>query len=1731
MTTRINRVIVLLLCCTCCISSSLAANPNRLDHLDDFSNPYHPSINLARLTTPQWLGEPGVEAVVLFGIDDMSHPSAYEKFLRPMIERLKAIDGRAPVSIFSNSPRPDDAQLQLWLKEGLGFEAHTLSHPCPILGAEGIESASKTFHGCVDLLHHIPGNKPVAFRTPCCDSMNSPSPRLFAELFAGTNWAGHFLSVDSSIGVVLTADDPVLPADRLLDARGRPRFAKYLPSSTYAAFIENYPYPYIHTRNIVEFPFMIPSDWQSQNLQGNSHPQLLEDWKAALDLTVLKQGVFAFVFHPAQWSSPEQLASFVDYAATRHGGKVRFLTFREAYDRMIAHLFAKQPVRASDGTDNGVRLMDLNGDGYMDVVIGNTSTRKTRVWNPQGNQWMDSTFPQTLVRRNLTGQTEDCGVQFGILGPGSIPVALVRNHNESGAWRYEKNTWTSDPSLLHGLEIEGKPILTSAHGRDQGVRLRDVDGDGSCELIVGNPDVNRVFQWAATQRAWKPDSFSLPPGTTLVDSQGRDGGLRFQDLNGDGYVDVLFSNPDRYSIHLMVPKLILGFQRGWSREVIRGDRGQLPELPPFVRSGSRVNNGAWLARGFLNVQNEDTARRPAHTLRYSFSELLGGFMPPALTPAESSATIRVPDEFEVDLIASEPVVTDPASLAWDSQGRLWVVEMRDYPLGLDGRGKPGGAIRRLIDKDGDGVFESSVVFADDLSFPNSIMPWREGVLVACAPDLLYLEDTDGDGRADRRKKVLTGFTLWNQQHLVNGFELGLDNWVYAANGDSGGNVTSFSQTNAVNISGRDLRFQPDTGVFEVIEGQTQYGRRRDDWGNWFGNANPIWLWHYWIPERYLKRNPRLTAPSLRKETAIDPGAGAVHYLGRKPQRLNDVGTAGFVTSANSPTPYRDTLFGSNFARAVFISEPVYNAVRCELLEPRGVSFTSSRWNPGLAREFFTSTDPWCRPAGMKVGPDGSLYICDMYRQFIEHPEWIPEDIRSRYNMRAGEDRGRIYRVRPKGARLRPAPDLAGLSGTQLAAALDHPNGWQRDMVQQLLHHRRDAAAAPKLRDILLQSQLPQARISALAALEAIGALSASDTFQAARDAHPSVREQGIRSMEPLLAAGTGLQAQGDWRRFLMELVSDPDIRVRRQLSFTLGEWEKESAADILAELAIRSGGQPDLLLAIASSASRQPEKILARILENGIALAPLESLLRNLSSWIIDRNHAQSLEQLLTRLMHQGQPGQPHPAWQMRLLAHYLEETGRKQSSPSLPSNLQSALNQISTQARNTLADPGSSPEAAAASVALLGRVAYLLEADIATLVSLLDARTGQLLQQAAWGRLEKMSSPGIATALLSRWQTFPPKMRSQALDLLLRREDWATALISAVADGKIQAPDIPPSGRQRLMTHSSDKVRTTAGRVFEAATSHDKQALIMSYLTGVRGTMGSAVKGSALYEQHCGACHRLNQKGTGAAPDLATLVDRSPERMLTAILDPNRAVEDRYRSYLVVTKTGEEHTGMLVEESANTVVLAAASGAQQILLRSNMERLTTSGVSFMPEGFEAVLKPGDIADLLTFLSQQSVPPRAFPGNTPGVVTPETDASFRLRASSAEIRGDGIAFEPQFQNIGSWNSTDARAAWTLDVPKAGGYVVWMQWACHVNEAGDSLRLEAHEDSLTTTIKATGNWETYRTQRLGVLHLPVGRVQLTAMAESSLKGYLMDLRELRLIPEGSKTEPSFESPAQ
>ncbi|HZT80114.1 MAG TPA: PVC-type heme-binding CxxCH protein, partial [Gemmataceae bacterium] len=359
------------------------------------------------------------------------------------------------------------------------------------------------------------------------------------------------------------------------------------------------------------------------------------------------------------------------------------------------------------------------------------------------------------------------------------------------------------------------------------------------------------------------------------------------------------------------------------------------------------------------------------------------------SPKEELATFCAAKGFRVELVAAEPDVVDPVAMAFDEDGRLFVCEMRGYPN--EGRGtdprdpkKPSpiatGRVKLLEDRDGDGIYERCTTFAEGLRFPTSVMPWKGGVIVANAPDLLYLEDTDGDGKADRKRVLYTGFNLDNIQQLVNSLQWGLDNWVYGVAGNAGGTIRSGEKPDApaVTLRGRGIRFHPETpGSLEPTSGGGQYGLAADDWQRWFTNTNSQHLRHIVLPDHYLRRNPALAVRAVTLDIPDHGPACKVHRIsefeGWRVERTRrrkggpdakrfpptELVPGGYITSACSPVVYNADLFPEAYRGNTFVCDPANNLIHRDVLEPRGATFTAKRGDADC--EFLASTDNWFRP--------------------------------------------------------------------------------------------------------------------------------------------------------------------------------------------------------------------------------------------------------------------------------------------------------------------------------------------------------------------------------------------------------------------------------------------------------------------------------------------------------------------------------------------------------------------------------------------------------------------------------------------------------------------------------------------------------------------------------------------------------------------------------------------------
>jgi putative membrane-bound dehydrogenase-like protein len=972
--------------------------------------------------------------------------------------------------------------------------------------------------------------------------------------------------------------------------------------------------------------------------------------------------------------------------------------------------------------------------------------------------------------------------------------------------------------------------------------------------------------------------------------------------------------------------------------------------------------------------------------------------PPPKSAEEALAAFRAKTGFTVQLAVAEPLVVDPVAIDWSADGRLWVVEMRDYPTGMNGHWEAGGRVKVLEDADGNGKYDKASVFLDNLPFPTGITAWNKGALVCAAPDIIYAEDTNGDGKADLVKKLFTGFATENYQARVNSLSLGLDNWIYGANGLIGGRIHGIAGDREINISGRDFRLRPDTGEFEPASGLTQQGRARDDWGSWFGCDNSTLLWHYPLPDHYVRRNPYFAPPDPRVFVPGDADPNQLFPMSRVLERFNDPDAAGRTTSACGLGIYRDDLLGTNYYGNAFLCEPVHNLVHRLVLRPDGATFKGYRAADETQSEFLSSRDNWFRPVQVRTGPDGALWIVDMYRFVVEHPRWIPPERVAKLDVRAGDDKGRIYRVAPIGQTLRPIRDLSKLSTEDLAAGLSTPNGTERDRVHFEILRRGDRAAIAPLTKLVKGNELPTVRLQALCALDGLGPTSPELLEATLADPHPAIRGYAIRLSErsmgtPHLGAA------------VLQLINDLDATVRYQLALSLGEWNDPRAGEALGQLAQYNVDDNWMRGAILSSASRFPVVILRSVLTASTDSPARKDMIDQLIATAVGSRNGKALDEILAVIA--PQEGKPVEPWQLAALGGLLDALHRRGQdlesfTGSAGTGDRPALARIQlafADARRIALNDSGDEATRIAAIGLLGRSSAQFDADLELLKKLLAPPTPSRLQSAAVAALGRSRSPKTPELLLADWPKHSPSLRNAILAALLARDEWIIRLLDALEKGTVASSELPMSNRQRLLKHKNGTIATRAGTLL-AGTRSGNRAEVLAKYQGVSNFAGDPGRGAAVFATNCASCHALGGQGYAVGPDLTAFRTKAAQDFLLAILDPNAAVEPRFVNYQIETKDGRALSGVMKAETATSLTLVQGGGLEERILRNDIAEIRASNLSLMPEGLEQNLTPQDLAHLIAYLKQSG--PQTF-----GRASPELAA--RARTEFVKAGANGVA--------------------------------------------------------------------------------------------------------------------------
>ncbi len=874
-----------------------------------------------------------------------------------------------------------------------------------------------------------------------------------------------------------------------------------------------------------------------------------------------------------------------------------------------------------------------------------------------------------------------------------------------------------------------------------------------------------------------------------------------------------------------------------------------------------------------------------------------------LSPEASQQKIQFDGPYEAQLVACEPLVVDPVECTWDAQGRLYVADMRDYPLGPPNPGDPWlSRIQQLIDEDGDGRMDRAVTFADHLDNVQGLLPYKDGLIATTRTQILFLKDTDGDGRADVNEPLIKGFNPHHSQLQVSAPRWGPDNWVYFNNGLEAAEIyPADAPESVVQVARNNFRWNPRTGKIEPTPGLGQYGGAFDDWGHQFfcSNRNPVMF--AVMPWEAMIRNPHAGIDRGYEDIAISGAATCVYPLSITHTTAD--AHAGTNTACCGLGVYRGHLM-PELKNNVFVCDPTGQLITRYKIEPNGASLKATR--VGERTEWFRSADEWTRPVNFTTGPDGAIYVCDMYRRYIDHARFFPEEFVKSHNMREGESQGRIWRIIPRGTRLTKVPPIP-TDIPQLTSLLNHDNAWQRETARRLLLEQgnpRDITALPEsaARNLLL----------ALA--------SDPDVTGSTDEKQISSRSQAIHAFpeDPWIAKvalSSSTQSSG---HVLQAILKDGGVfsnAFSPLRAITVRTFASASCASGLAsdfEMALRvleneksrlTWWKPAFLQGLAEGLPKSAGKFGATALADFIAKPPptfaasareISALMAQVESMATDRQSP-----MATRLA----------------VLPLLGQMGWDKSQPVIQSLLHS----------------NQDPELTSSALALLKNF------PVTTTSPLIY----DLLPQAG------------------------PSLKGSLVAMLTSNPTTALALFKRMEQGEfpVALVDIETRwGYQR----GSGELHDLAVKLF-GQPSADRAAVISSYLNTTKQT-GDATRGRQIFSTLCTACHKIGDLGADVGPSLADLKVKAPEALLSDILDPNRMFEARWCAYQVTTLENRTLAGLISSETAEAVTLTMPGGTKETVSRSDIKEIKSLDSTLMPIGLEAAISPEQMTDLLAFL-------------------------------------------------------------------------------------------------------------------------------------------------------------------
>lgn len=959
-------------------------------------------------------------------------------------------------------------------------------------------------------------------------------------------------------------------------------------------------------------------------------------------------------------------------------------------------------------------------------------------------------------------------------------------------------------------------------------------------------------------------------------------------------------------------------------------------------------------------------------------------------PEKSREQLVLHPDFDINLVAAEPLINKPINMDWDARGRLWVAETPEYPYGrkapkttLLEKGMkmvmetferaPADRISILEDTNGDGVMDKKSIFADGLELITSFVFYKDGVLAAQAPDIYWLQDTDGDGKADKKTTLYTGLGMGDSHSVINNLRWGLDGWVYATHGYSGGRVKSADGKKEFgNIGSGVVRFKPDGSAFE------QYcSKGGNTWGldiAWDGEVfftqptSGDLLNHVVLPESVLARGKVGKTPSFEAMIRGRPSFPLIKY---KKQAYVQIDQVGRFTASAGCAVYAGGAWPAEWDNSYFTTEPTINLIHHEIIKPNGATYAAEKVREA---EFIGAKDYWFRPIETRIGPDGALYIIDFYNQAVTHNDTRgPPHAPRNAAVRPDRDHyyGRIWRVQHKQAKKLEHPNLEKAAPAELAKALLHPNLHVRQNAKRLLVER-GADAAGDLEKLIADAATPAtAKVPALWALSDLGKLSAN-TLQAALTSEDSaVRKNAVRA-----SARGGI----DVKSSLLARVKDKDPRVMLEAIVALGgaPLDKDAAVALVNVYAsLKNPWAQSALVAIA----RQNPDVFAEGVFSGSAPEATTELMTGLSSQIALSGKAESIIKLLNQIA--SQPPEkgalkgaaldslakeaPAVAWSddlQKALKALLQTNEAVVSNKALPLvalwDKQGALGEdIKAKSRSlqvSLSD-AKLPETQRAEIARNLLSLHKLDKEvIPAVVQMLSGADAPGLKKEVILALGNTPDAESGKQVIAIFPKLPSELQQEAFNQLLRRADWSTMLIGAVKAETIKLTMLGPSNVHRLRTHPDAEVSKLANAALDLLRGPEMKEKneLLAKLTPLVMQPGDAVKGKAVFLQNCASCHKFKDDGKDVGPNLAGMGAHGPAELLISVLDPNRAVEPNFVSWVFKTKDGEILDGIIARENQNTILIKNTAGERE-LKTADIKTRKSTGISLMPAGFEAL--------------------------------------------------------------------------------------------------------------------------------------------------------------------------------